>query len=294
MHEEYSSSSSLSPRLDESVPTCDNKSREYHNEDVHVKLILKEPPDVIFVVDEVQFPCHQKLLSNRCPILYDILLINGVQQMIPKKYRASPQIKTKEEEKSTLSTMITISELRDVEIDIFRALLEYLYTNELPEVFYWGDRPDDNLFSSGKDYLEDCDPCYEQCREQSIYDAMGFLQKLLIAADRFHMVTLKHEIEYKIYDEFLYSFTAIELFVWADSHSCALLKEKAMDRLCRKSASFDNFNISKSQWNMIRESKRLLEELFLYARYGCYTIHYDKYEHYATDTRNNEQYYYKI
>ena len=67
-----------------------------------------------------------------------------------------------------------------------------------------------------------------------------------------------------------------------------------MDRICKKSDSVNDIVISKDGCTMIRESKRLLEELFFYARYGFQGVRYVKQKDHASDYKSNELYYYKV
>lgn len=282
----------------ETVPVGTNKSGICQNEDENLEFEFQEPADVIFVVEGIKFPCHLKILSRRCAFLRDIVSIHGIQQRLSKKQRIESKHQTHERQQSCSSpsqSITTAVELRNVEHKIFRALLEFLYANELPDVIYWEETRGDSFSSSGEEDAEDPNQSSDESEERSIFHSMRFLQKLLVAADRFRVVALKHEIEYKLYDEFLYSFTSIELFVWADSHSCAFLKEKAMDRIYNKSGIVDDFVVSKDRWAMIRESKRLLEELFLYTKYGAHEIRYVNHNDPASDQKEeNELYYYKV
>jgi hypothetical protein len=299
MHENSSSLSSPSSQDDETVLVSTKKPEKCQNEDDALELVFQKLPDVTFVVEGVEFPCHLEILSKRCAVLHDIVSIHGFRQRLSKKQRT---LSHKQEQGSISPSplpspsppMITVTELWNIEHKIFRALLEFLYTNELPGVFYWDDRQGAPFSPSGKEDPVDCDQCSEQSQERSILHSMSFFQRLLIAADQFNVVALKHDVEYKLYDEFLYSFTSAELFVWADSHSCAFLKEKAMDRICKKSDSVNDIVISKDGCTMIRESKRLLEEFFLYARYGSQGVHYIKNKDHASDYKSNELYYYKV
>lgn len=227
------------------------------------------------------------------------MLVNGIQKQVSKKKRAQGQ----EQGSSTSPTLpplsvIMVTELK-VDPKIFRALLEFLYTNELSDALYWEDLDEELPLVSDDEDSDDLNDSRAKSKGRedssgSIYDAMRFLKRLLIAADRFGVVPLKHEIEYKLYDEFLFSFTSAELYVWADSKSCAFLKEKAMDRICRKIGSVDDFVISKDGRRMLRESKRLLEELFVYASEGCHAVRYFKNDGLALNHESEEHNYYKV
>ncbi len=297
------SSSSSSSLLDDddrataTLTSCDQDS------DAKVETFFPELhlPDVTFIVDGIDFPCHTKILNQHCPILRDIVSIHGVQRRLSKKQRIIQKIKEQRPTASmTMPSATTVVDLQNVENKVFRALLEFLYTGGVPSELYWSSCTTTTTAAAaakeedddGNEYDDDDD----DDDDPTLYCSMRFLQRLLIAADRFDIVSLKHEIEYKLYDEFLYSFTAAELFVWADSHSCAFLKEKTMDRICQKSSGdlVEDFVISKDGWTIIRESKRLLEELFLYARYaashGVYCINYDD----QGQHKSNPLYYYKV
>lgn len=82
---------------------------------------------------------------------------------------------------------------------------------------------------------------------------------LLVAADRFECLYVKLYVESVIVDKFLKPENAAAFFVFADSHSCALLKEAAMfvyasDPETVKSAS-------ETCWSQISESSKLLEDM---------------------------------
>lgn len=264
-----------------------NLSANEHDQDgkEEIESSFRELPDMTFIVDGIDFPCHMKILNKHCPILHEYVSVHGVQRRLSKRQRRIIQKMTEQRPTgvtqqlpSTFST--TVVELRDVENRVFRAILEFLYTQNVPSELYWCAIDEE-----------------ESAQDQTLCCAMRFLQRLLIAADRYDIVSLKHEIEYKLYDEFLYSFTAAELFVWAYSHSCAFLKEKAMDRICfcekNDESMIEDFVFSKDGWTMIRESKRLLEELFLYARYASHKISSMNYDDPAKH-KSNQLYYYKI
>ncbi len=269
LHENSNSSfGSPSLKADTEVSNKDQVVHGCQNEDCNLEFVFQQPPDVTFIVEGIEFPCHLKILTKDCAILRDIVFFNGIQKRLSKKQRMISRAQNGTC-KLLLPSSTTRVELQNVDHKIFRALLEFLYTNKVPPELYW-EIQDESSSSSleGDSNTDDDDSLGEEIQDQSIYRAMGFLQRLLIAADQYGMVSLKHRIEYVLHDEFLYSFTSAELFVWADAHSCAFLKEKAMDRICKKNSLVDDFTISNDGWTMIRQSKRLLEELFLYARYA--------------------------
>ena len=240
---------------------------------------LEEEPDLIFLVEGIEFPCHAKLLSDKCRVLHDIAFSRRFDERLSKRLKSSHNTGMSTEEYTKPAK--TIIELYTIKPRIFLAMLEFLYTGELPDELYCGDQLCDEPNTN------------QQSQDQTLDTPMKFLQQLLIVADRFLMIPLKHAIEYKLYDEFLYSFTASELFVWADSHSCAFLKEKAMDRICKKNAFVvDDIIASNDGWSKIRQSKRLLEELVLYAKYSSRGIACQNAN--APDHKAIEGYFYKV
>eukprot|EP00534_Pseudo-nitzschia_fraudulenta_P017722 CAMPEP_0201271696 /NCGR_PEP_ID=MMETSP0853-20130426/39190_1 /ASSEMBLY_ACC=CAM_ASM_000640 /TAXON_ID=183588 /ORGANISM="Pseudo-nitzschia fraudulenta, Strain WWA7" /LENGTH=136 /DNA_ID=CAMNT_0047578349 /DNA_START=53 /DNA_END=463 /DNA_ORIENTATION=+ len=67
-----------------------------------------------------------------------------------------------------------------------------------------------------------------------------------------------------------------------------------MDRICKKTGRDDDSVISKDGWTIIRESNRLVEELFLYSRYGSHDIRYDECNYNSPGHKSNELFYYKV
>ncbi len=289
-HENSTSSFETSSLDDDSVVLAKEKSTKCQNEDDSLKFIFQELPDVTFVVDGMKFPCHLKILAKECTTLRDFVSANGIQQQLSKKQRMIAKAR-QGMCKLSLPSTTTVVELQNVEHKIFRAMLEFLYSGEVPAELYWDQ---DDTPSLEEESNTDGDEPSGELPDWSLHHAMGFLQRLLIAADRYDMVSLKQEVEYKLYDEFLYSFTSAELFVWADSHSCAFLKEKAMDRICKKNGLIDNFTISNDGWTMIRQSKRLLEELFLHARFAPHGGNYIKSDDEESGYKIDEANYYKV
>jgi len=85
---------------------------------------------------------------------------------------------------------------------------------------------------------------------------------ILLTADRFGCTDLKLYMESILIENFLIPSTAASLLLLADSHSCALLKEAAMDAYA--SNPNDAMESSKDDWIKLKESNDLLLELLVY------------------------------
>ncbi|OEU17836.1 hypothetical protein FRACYDRAFT_184476 [Fragilariopsis cylindrus CCMP1102] len=83
-------------------------------------------------------------------------------------------------------------------------------------------------------------------------------RKLLVAADRLCLTELKLYVESVLADKFVDETNAAELLLFADSYSCALLKETTMD-VC---VSDPNVVMKTPGWALIEESDTLLTEVF--------------------------------
>jgi hypothetical protein len=81
--------------------------------------------------------------------------------------------------------------------------------------------------------------------------------ELLLAADRYDCVHLKLYVESILVDKFLKAGNAAALLIFADSHSCALLKEASTNLFVTDTETVQNAEA----WSKVRESRRLLEEL---------------------------------
>jgi len=90
--------------------------------------------------------------------------------------------------------------------------------------------------------------------------------KLLIASDRLGCTTFKLYIESIIVDKLLTASNAATYLLLSDAHSCALLKEAAMQL-----HESDAPTVMKStDWSRVVESNRLLEELFKFMGVKCH------------------------
>ena len=131
------------------------------------------------------------------------------------------------------STIIT---LPDTEEKVFDVFLVFLYTGKEPEL----NKDDEDIAKS-----------------------------ILHAANRFGCTDLKLYIESVLVDKILVPSNAIALLFLADSYSCALLKEAAMNMYASKSS--DVMESSKEDWTRLKESNDLLVELLVYTNNsgGC-------------------------
>lgn len=214
--------------------------------------ITSLPPDALFIVEGREFPCHTKLLSKEARPLLDILSRDGAIERKTKRRRTSSSSQDQQDgvdEPWSTPSGITVARLSDhTKADFFEVLMEFLYTTEirmkLPEGFHEDDQQDDPWLFGNEDIFDDfeedengevpSDLLHSSSEDESIASQttpLKFLQGAFSVADRFGCASLKSSIEHKIYDEFLFSFTAKDLVTWADQNGCAFLKEKAMDKL---------------------------------------------------------------
>ncbi len=206
--------------------------------------ITSLPPDALFIVQGREFPCHTKLLSKEARPLLDILSRDGAIERKAKRRRTFSSSQDQQEEvDEPWSTPLGITVARlsdDIKSDFFEVLMEFLYTKEirlkLPEGFHEDDQQEDPWLLGDEDIFDDYeeDERPSSSEDESIASPatpLKFLQGAFSVANRFGCASLKRAIEHKIYDEFLFSFTAKDLLTWADQNRCAFLKEKAMDKL---------------------------------------------------------------
>uniref|UniRef100_A0A7S4AE50 BTB domain-containing protein n=1 Tax=Pseudo-nitzschia australis TaxID=44445 RepID=A0A7S4AE50_9STRA len=103
--------------------------------------------------------------------------------------------------------------------------------------------------------------------------------EILVASDRLDCIDLKLYVESVIVDKFLAPTNAAMMFILADSHSCGLLKEAAMNLF-----AFDPDKVRESEgWSEIEESNRLLREIIWHISLGY--LHSSKFD---SECYNNE------
>jgi hypothetical protein len=138
--------------------------------------------------------------------------------------------------------VIAVVDLPGVDRDTFEAMLEHIYTVKQPII-----RDEE----AGK--------------------------KLLVAADRFCLTDLKLYVESVLVNRFATVNNAASLLLFADSHSCALLKETTMDLYANDPSSV----IQTPCWAMVEESETILSELSKHVHTGCR-------QNFHTDNRNDD------
>ena len=180
---------------------------------------------------------------------------------------------------------ITVARLSDgIDSDSFRVIMEYLYTGEIKmqtqeEDEIEGENEDPWLIDGerlvdGNDLFVECDSDAEEffgddfsvmelptaAKKEAEQSPMKFLQGVFVLAEQFGCVSLKQAIENKLYDEFLFAFTAEELHKWAEEHKCGFLKEKAREKLVASKSKVRDENSCKREW----KQNLTQDELLLY------------------------------
>jgi BTB/POZ domain/MATH domain len=105
------------------------------------------------------------------------------------------------------------------------------------------------------------------------------MKELLVAADRFGCTHLKLVVESKLTESFLDVSTTATLLLFADGHSCALLKEAAMNIYIKDPEAVKKTN----DWKLVVESTPLLLELLDAATLGTGGPPLDKKKAFTTE-----------
>jgi hypothetical protein len=132
--------------------------------------------------------------------------------------------KNNDDKNSDSSTRI---ELQDVDEKIFEILLEFAYTGKEPK----------------------------------LNDDEGTARSVLLVANRFGCTDLKLYAESVLVDKFLVPSNAAALLLFADSYSCALLKEATMNTYIKEPKAVIE---SKDDWTKLKESNDLLVAFVLF------------------------------
>ncbi|KAG7344792.1 BTB/POZ domain containing protein [Nitzschia inconspicua] len=116
---------------------------------------------------------------------------------------------------------------------------------------------------------------YNSLDLESITNDYEVAKNLLVAADRFGFMDLKLYMESTLTEHLLTADTAASLLLFADGHSCALLKEAAMLFYVKDPEAVKN----SKDWTLVLESTPLLVELLDIATLGSGNVIVDKSKH---------------
>lgn len=237
-----------------SICTVDEESEMDTDQESEIP-ITSLAPDALFIVQGKEFPCHAQLLLNQARPLHEILSKDGVLERKSKKQRVSSSRKDQADgechsQEWSSSSGITVVRLpNDVDADHFELLMEFLYKKEINlnmvECYQVDGEEDDPWLMDEEDILDDYDEENDDDQNDinlsALYSSqedeatritpLKFLQESFLFADHYGCHSLKTAIENKIYDEFLFSFTAKGLFEWADQNKCTYLKQKAEEKI---------------------------------------------------------------
>jgi len=218
---------------------------------------LEETFDISFLIEHpilhnerrvVQ--AHKCILAIRARVLYDMVSI----------VKEEPNNNNNNDDDNHNSNMVVLS---DVDPALLEIVLKFVYTGEYDE---------GNNSNSNKKMKD---------------DMKNETKSLLMLADRLGCTQFKIHLEAILLNTYLDEFTAAELFVFADCHSCALLKEGAMDEYVMNPSGVMKGNTDEAgmeekeeegtsssssstppptlnYWSQIVESSKLLAELLQY------------------------------
>ena len=150
---------------------------------------------------------------------------------------------TEEDHDDDCNRNITQLALPDIDESAFETLVLFIYKDGLPTITdNNNDTGDDNNTSDGD---------FEK------------VKSILCVADQFGCTDLKLYMESMLVDKFISTSTAIELLLFADARSCALLKEACMNTYVADANTVTAAN--PEAWTQLTESNALLVELLTYA-----------------------------
>jgi speckle-type POZ protein len=169
----------------------------------------KKGVDVTFVVAGEPVTAHKCVLAARSPVFMAELFGDM------KENASSPRV-----------------EVEDMEADVFRALIKFIYTDTVPEL----DADDE--------------------------DARTMAQHLLAAADRYGMERLKLICEDKVCGD-VSAGTAAESLVLAEQHGCPKLKARCMEFIVATPANLRAVAAAEGYEHLMASCPSLLSELLL-------------------------------
>ena len=187
--------------------------------------------DIVFVVDNEQFPVHKSVLSLRAKTLFAFYQEHMISS---KKRKRNGNTGTHDDihnddddDDDDVDDRVRVI-IPDMNSDTFKKFIEFMYTvNTTP----------------------------------TLVDAAAAIE-LLLAAHRFECTTLQLYVESVVVDKFVTSKNATSMLLLGDTYHCALLKEAALNMYVADPKAVKGSNTE--AWNRLKESSDLLEELLVY------------------------------
>lgn len=198
------------------------------NSSVSSKLFRSpEFSNVTFIVGKKKFHAHKCILALRARTLLELVQLDVITPF--QNY----QDRKNENDKNNNNNNVSIR-IPQVDETTFEQFLEYIYTSNEPKL----------LHALMKDFNANA------------------ATSLLIVADKFGSIDLKLYVESVLVDRFLTVENCPEMLMFADSHSCALLKEYSMNLYVSNPIAV--MATATESWTRLMESPKLLSELLIH------------------------------
>lgn len=204
--------------------------------------------DVSFRVGSsmVESKAHANVLAVGAPVLYELI--------------SNTSGRTPQDDEDIV--------LQDIDPVAFETMIEFIYTNKVPDLKHYtnknDDDDDDDDDNDGgvedEDNDDDEDEDDDDDKEETGDELMA--KSIITVADRFGCTSLKLYSESCIVQDILRPSNAARLLLFADSHSCALLKEACMNLSVVDPESVMDSN--PADWKLLKASNDVFEELLLY------------------------------
>uniref|UniRef100_A0A0E0EY53 BTB domain-containing protein n=1 Tax=Oryza meridionalis TaxID=40149 RepID=A0A0E0EY53_9ORYZ len=149
--------------------------------------------DVAFEVGGETFAAHRCVLAARSKV-FDAELFGTMKE----------------------GTAASVVRIDDMDADVFRGLLSFVYTDELPE------RED-----HGEEMETSSDDDDDGAQSDQKHKQLTWLQQLIVAADRYDLQRLKLLCEEEMYDH-IGERTVEAMLILADHHHCRVLKDACL------------------------------------------------------------------
>ena len=186
--------------------------------------------DIVFVVDNDEFPVHKCVLRLHAKTLYAFYNEHVGSKKRKRNGNTGTDDNNDDDDDDDDDDDRARVHISDMKNGTFQKVLEYIYTvNTKPTM-----------------------------------DDAATATELLLAAHRFECLTLQLYVESFLVDEFVTPTNAASMFLLGDTYHCALLKEAALKSYIADPTSFRDSDTTTRSWSKIEESSRLLKELLIY------------------------------